>query len=194
METTKQTIRKNNGFALLITIIVVGVVLSIGLAVLDLSIKQVELSTNAKQSEIAFHASNAGLECARYWRRVSEIEMRAGDPISPECFGVTVNNVSPRVIITDKKAYQYEYNFTWGSGSDQRCTKINTLVMFVDVDETRVTVDDMQDPPLFPGFPEETKSCEPGGRCTVISVKGYNRPCVNIGNYGTFEREVLLQF
>ena len=81
--------QKESGFALLITLIVVGVVLSVGLSILDLSIRQVRLSTNAKESELAFHAANAGMECARYWRRASSSEMETGQAIEPVCFGET---------------------------------------------------------------------------------------------------------
>jgi Tfp pilus assembly protein PilX len=41
---------KQAGFALLISLLVVGVVISVGLSVLDLSIKQVQLSSDAKES------------------------------------------------------------------------------------------------------------------------------------------------
>ena len=50
------------------SLIVVSVVISIGLVVLDLTLKQLRLSTNSKDSETAFHAANAAMECARYWR------------------------------------------------------------------------------------------------------------------------------
>ena len=50
------------------SLIVVSVVISIGLVVLDLTLKQLRLSTNSKDSETAFHATNAAMECARYWR------------------------------------------------------------------------------------------------------------------------------
>lgn len=197
METKKTPVKfKNHGFALLITIIVVGVVLSVGLAVLDLSIKQVNLSTNAKQSEIAFHAANAGMECARYWRRVEDEDMKSGQPISPSCFGVnsvsvSAETVTPAVALADGSRYRYTYEFTWGAAGD-RCTKINTLVAFADIGGAGVTTTDMKT--HVPGFPKDTTYCEPGARCTVISVKGYNRPCSTTGNYGTIEREVLLQF
>lgn len=82
----KQQNKRETGFALLMTLIVVSVVVSIGLTVLDLSIKQVRLSTNAKESEIAFHAANAGMECARYWRRAASTTVERGGAITPNCF------------------------------------------------------------------------------------------------------------
>jgi type II secretory pathway pseudopilin PulG len=199
--------KQNNGFALLITLIVVGVVLSVGLALLDLSIKQVRLSTNAKDSEVAFHAANAGLECARYWRRESSDEMEAGDPFTPTCFGESVTGdnggeVNPSTNpdpdlddATDGSANLYDYKFTWGTNSD-RCTRIKTLVVSADVIGNGAAVDNMEE--LFPGYPDgNTFTCDAGGRCTVISVRGYNKDCLTLGGentYGIVEREVLLQF
>ncbi len=191
---TKQS-STESGFALLITLIVVGVVLSIGLTILDLSIKQVRLSTNAKDSEEAFHAANAGMECARYWRRVEADLMETGQSIDPECFGVSPDNLDFDEITTgvtgDGQVYQYEYSFTWGA--DPRCTVINTLIASSTALGGGVTTTNMTT--LVPGYPDgNDKYCEAGGRCSVISVQGYNRPCSTLGAYGTVQREVLLQF
>ena len=193
-----------SGFALLITIIVVGVVLSVGLAVLDLSIKQVRLSTNAKESEVAFHAANAGMECALYWRRKSspDPDMEDGDNINPSCFAVSAgtiekNNGSPGlepVTTGDGVAYMYEYDFPWGPVGDVRCTQVNTLVGVADILGGGLSITNMTD--LFPGYPDgDTLVCDAGTRCTVVSSLGYNKPCSTINtSYGVVQREVLLQF
>lgn len=196
METNLYRHQNESGFALLIGLIVVGVVLSIGLSILDLSIKQVRLSTNAKESELAFHAANAGLECARYWRRASSTEMELGQVISPECFGVSPNSNTNAQITTgvtgDGEVFQYRYEFTWG-GSEPRCTQINTLVASSSPLGAGATTSNMTT--LIPGYPDgNTKYCAPGSRCSTISVRGYNRPCNTIGGFGVVQREVLLQF
>ena len=61
-----------SGFALLMTLVVVSVIISIGVSVLDLSVKQVRLSTNAKESEAAFHAANAAAYAANGCRPCSQ--------------------------------------------------------------------------------------------------------------------------
>jgi hypothetical protein len=193
--------RDNTGFALLMTIVVVGVVLSVGLTILDLSIKQVRLADSAKESEIAFHAANAGLECARYWRREEGSSLERGNSFSPTCFEVPPVGGNPiskngavRVpsVIGDGEAYMYEYKFTWGAGND-RCTSIATLIASSTVAGAGVTVDNMNT--LFEGYPDGSNfDCEPGARCSVVSVRGYNKPCTAINQYGTIQREVLLQF
>jgi hypothetical protein len=192
----------DSGFALLMTIIVVGVVLSVGLTILDLSIKQVRLADSAKESEIAFHAANAGLECARYWRREEASLMEVGQPFNPECFEegpiAVTPNVNPPDLVpvpgvpSDGAAYLYEYEFTWGAGLD-RCTKIATLIVSSDLSGNGFEVSNMED--LFTGYPDGPDYfCEPGAQCSVVSVRGYNKLCNNISQYGTIQREVLLQF
>lgn len=193
---------KETGFALLMTLIVVSIVISVGLSILDLSIKQIRLSTNAKDSEVAFHAANAGMECARFWRRDQSLEMETGQTVSPVCFGENTDSYEHNEITAgvagDGEVFQYEYEFTWG-GVEPRCTQINTWVASTTALGTGVTTTGMTT--LVPGYPvassdpdDDYKYCEAGARCTVISVKGYNRPCSTVNGYGTVQREVLLQF
>lgn len=207
MEIKKTTYKSKEGFALLITIIVVGVVLSVGLTILDLSIKQVRLSTNSRDSEVSFHAANAGAECARYWRRYKSDSLLADDmvrgvPISLTCFGVSPEDgdtvsggiVSKTDIAPDDadtgEVFKYEYEFEWGGGS--RCTEITTVVASSTLGSGGLTVTGMNT--HVPGYPDLTSTCEEGSQCTILSVRGYNKPCSNIGGFGVVQREVLLQF
>ncbi len=192
--------QKESGFALLMSLIVMGVLLSIGLSVLELSIKQIRLSTNVRDSEIAFHAANAGMECGRYWRRASSTEMETGLSFTPTCFNTTAGSISPTLntpplsdIGGNGAVYQYDYNFTWGSGDDQRCSQIRALVFNADIAGPDLTLSNMQT--HAPGYPTAVPvTCEAGARCTVMSVQGYNKPCDAITEYGTLQREVLLEF
>ena len=67
MERTRFTMEHNEGFALLIAVLVSGIVLAIGVSVLNITLKDFILSNIARDSEIAFYAANAGMECALYW-------------------------------------------------------------------------------------------------------------------------------
>ena len=198
-------LQREQGFALLITLVVVGVVLAVGLSILDLSIKQVRLSSNAKDSEVSFHAANAGMECARYVRRVNSNKMEIGEDITPDCFGstaaVTSGNQLPNsgagmhISAGDGEALFYTYDIGWGSPAD-RCTRVDTLVASTSITSASdLQIDNVSS--ALPGFPDASKKCEPGARCTVISVRGYNKSCAALGagsTYGIVEREVLLQF
>jgi Tfp pilus assembly protein PilX len=185
------------GFALLMTLIVVTVVISIGLSVLDLSIKQVRLSTNARDSEVAFQAANAGMECARYTRRILSSSMENGTAISPSCFpgGSLSSNAVTEIVSNvtgDGDVYKYDYSLTWG-GTATRCSQVTTLVASSSVSGAGLVIGGMTN--LVPGYPSgASKTCAAGERCTVISVRGYNKPCNSVSAYGTVQREVLLQF
>jgi hypothetical protein len=179
---------------------VVGVVISVGLSILDLSIKQVRLSNNAKESELAFHAANAGMECARFWRREDASDIETGQPISPSCFGanlnesdVTITDVPTVDVVGDGEVFQYEYEFTWGTGTEARCTSVNMVVAAANTIGVGVTTTNMTS--LIPGYPvKDDKYCEAGSQCSTISVQGYNLSCENTGGYGVVQREVLIEF
>ena len=202
----KKITKKQDGFALLISLIVVGVVISVGLTILDLSITQVRLSDNAKQSELAFHAANAGVECGLYWRRTSSEDMLGGNAISPECFGSTDSSVTPINVpsgddpgeIEDGEVNLYQYEFSWGT--EPRCTKITTAVITANLSAGGATLHNVNQVVgdggvnAIPGFPAGDSECEVGAQCTIMAVRGYNQNCNNITNFGTTEREVLLQF
>ncbi len=58
--------RNSRGFALLISVIFMSVMLSIGLALGSLGYKQQTLSSSAIRSQYAFYAADSALECALY--------------------------------------------------------------------------------------------------------------------------------
>ncbi len=55
------------GITLLIAVILSTVVLSVALALLDITYKQVLLASSAKQSQFAFYNADSVMECALYW-------------------------------------------------------------------------------------------------------------------------------
>jgi hypothetical protein len=73
---------QKTGFALLMTLVVVTAVVSITLAIIELSIKQLALTVTAKDSELAFQAANAGIECIRYLHRQASSSFVTGLPAS----------------------------------------------------------------------------------------------------------------
>ncbi len=190
MITTKN--QQTSGFALLISLIVVGVVVSVGLTILDLTIKQLSLSTNSKDSEIAFHAANAGLECAQYWRLKEFQELEDGNTVIFECFGDNIMKSSDPVAVLEGDAHRYDFEFSWGGVGAERCSRVAMVLLNSDNNSSGVEIGNMQT--ILPGYSGgSTKTCEPGGRCTIISVQGYNKSCGSIGSAGTIQREVLLE-
>ena len=200
------------GFALLVSLIVVSVVVSVGLALLDVTIKQLRLSSNSTDSEIAFHAANAGVECAQYWRRESSdtiqgdqfasLEVDPGGSLSGvlNCFDVNDEAGAYRDDRTvpmsgDGEVVFYQYEFSWAN--DTRCSEIDMLVVATDIfssDDSRVDYDDISAADVLPGYPTgQDLECQAGSFCTVISAKGYNRGCAQKNSFGTVQRDVLLE-
>lgn len=58
------TIRnKQNGFAMLFTVLIVSLILSIAVSISNVTLKQGVLSNLVKDSQIAFYQSDSGIEC-----------------------------------------------------------------------------------------------------------------------------------
>ena len=58
--------KHSRGFALLISVIFMSVMLSLGIALASLGYKQTILASTATESQYAFYAADAALECALY--------------------------------------------------------------------------------------------------------------------------------
>ena len=58
--------REQAGFAMLFTVLLVSLILTIALSISDLTLKQTLLSSLAKDSQIAFYQADAGVECGMY--------------------------------------------------------------------------------------------------------------------------------
>lgn len=193
---TKNIKPNNRGFALMMALIVIGAVISIGLTILDLSIKQISLSTDSKDSEIVFHAANAGMECAEYWAVKEALRFEEGETdIDISCFGVDVNNVNLTGTENDgdNYLYAYDFQFDWGGSAGARCSKAQ--MVFMNASTTDFTVANSVIRNYIAGYSSisSDKTCLAGGRCTVISVQGYNTTCANIGTPGTLQREIQLE-
>ncbi len=66
MAITRLTNRKR-GFTIFFAMLVGSLALSIGLAIFDLTLRELELSGTATQSQYAMYAADTGVECALYW-------------------------------------------------------------------------------------------------------------------------------
>ena len=196
-----------SGIALLMTIMVLSVVLSVTLAIVELSLKQLALSVDTRDSEIAFHAANAGLECARYTRRMASTTIEAGNAVRFNCFGLSPSLVAKTANASDGldiesgasegNVYRYQTNLSW-SGTTNRCSSIDMVTIIMNANSTSnlVLTADNGDSlgTIFPEYPGSKKTCAPGAVCTIVAVRGYNAPCNSLTNPGTLKRQVLLEF
>jgi len=60
-------IKSTNGFAILFAVLTASLLMSIGISIFGISIKELSLSTASKDSQIAFYAADSARECAQYW-------------------------------------------------------------------------------------------------------------------------------
>ncbi len=185
------------GFALLLTILVVSVVVSITVTIIELTLKQVALAVTARDSEIAFHAANAGMECVRYMSRMASSSIANRDNnIRFYCFGQSQEVGRQNRVLSvsggDGDITHYAGLVTWNTGD--RCSSVDMVVMQVDEGEASdMVINNLET--IYPGFPAtDNKSCTPGSRCIVAEVTGYNKPCNAITEPGTVRREILLEF
>ncbi|MFA6158791.1 MAG: hypothetical protein WC763_04200 [Candidatus Paceibacterota bacterium] len=87
---TTVTTRKQRGFAMLFAVLTSSVLLSIGLSIFSLTVKELALSSAGKESQIAFYAADSGVECALYWDITKAAFATSSSPLaSPtlECAG-----------------------------------------------------------------------------------------------------------
>lgn len=58
---------KKNGFTIFFAMLVGSLALAVGFAIYDLTVREIDLSAAATQSQYAIYAADTGVECALYW-------------------------------------------------------------------------------------------------------------------------------
>ena len=59
--------KKNRGFTVFFAILVASLALAIGLAIYDLTLRELNITATSTQSQYAIYAADTGAECALYW-------------------------------------------------------------------------------------------------------------------------------
>lgn len=98
----KNNIHTSNqkGFALLFAVLISSVLLSIGISIFNLTLKELILSSSGRESQFAFYAADTGAECALYWDAkgidifATSSNSRTPNPANPDCVGqaITIDN------------------------------------------------------------------------------------------------------
>ena len=55
------------GYAALFAVLVSSLILSIGLSIINITLKEISLSASGRESQFAFYAADSAAECAQYW-------------------------------------------------------------------------------------------------------------------------------
>ncbi|MFA6536172.1 MAG: hypothetical protein WC250_02590 [Candidatus Paceibacterota bacterium] len=70
---------RRSGFTMLFAVLISGVLMAIGISIFNISIKEVRLSSTARDSNLAFYASDTGRECAIYWDMAAKKKLNGTD-------------------------------------------------------------------------------------------------------------------
>jgi Tfp pilus assembly protein PilX len=79
------------GFTLLIAVIVTSVLVSVGIALVEIAYKQIVLSSTAKSSQLAFYNADGALECGLYHDQKFNAFNQANATTSIRCNGQVVS-------------------------------------------------------------------------------------------------------
>ena len=192
-----------SGITLLITLLLMGVLLGIGATLLNITLKQLQLSSIALESEIAFQAANAGVECALYYDFVPIAgapfdvpgDLSEQDPATPSitCMGVVSSMVDKSngtlyvdPILGNGKSMnggEQRFQFEWSG----RCSEVS-VYKFYRAENGDLNADDVE--VKVNGEKMREAECPEGSECTVIQSRGYNVKCSDINTGGrVVERE-----
>ena len=188
---TKRT--HENGLALLLSLIVVSVTLAVGLSLLNITLKQFTLSATARDSEMAFHAANTGLECMQYFREHDAWRtVLLNDDANPATAAPAFWCAHKAPSYTGTRHYlntnrdQYVYNYVYRYSVNESC--IETSMYLMDLRESSYPLTRTVNEGL------EQISCVSGVVCTTIFSRGYNRACSDLDSIRIVQRELTIQF
>ena len=174
-----------------------GVLLGVSTSLLNVTLKQYQLSGVAVSSEIAFQAANAGMECALYNDFLGfgnpnpnsvfdvpndEDEEQATQP-SITCMEQLADAQTIDIIDTSladpgngmmASGEEQRFEFDWGS-DPVVCTMVS-IYKFASTTQVTVNGQDMRNKNN-----SALNECPVGAECTVIQSRGYNVSCGDIG-------------
>lgn len=162
-------IKSEHGFALLVSILVSSIVLAIGLSIITITLKQLQFSNIGRESEIAFYAADAGMECALYY----DYSTNGGhfdyqttmSPNNITCMGQTLD-VTPSAPVGSTQTTNFQV--TWGT-SPTVCAVVTVKKYFNA--SSQVTID-----------ATTGDVCPLGVTCTRTTSKGYNVSCATLAS------------
>jgi Tfp pilus assembly protein PilX len=83
--------QKKKGATLFTALVVTSMVLAIGASISSIAFKSARLSSIGRDSQAAYYASEAGLECAMYWVKKSEAFNPAEPQMTIRCSNSNIN-------------------------------------------------------------------------------------------------------
>lgn len=82
------------GYTLLFSVLIISLMLSIGISVFNISLKEFRLSVAGRESQFAFFAADSGAECALFWDFQESAFSTSSPAATIDCFG------GPPIVVT----------------------------------------------------------------------------------------------
>ncbi len=198
---TIQKINKQEGVTLLVALLLVGVLLGVSTSLMNVTLKQYQLSGIALASEMAFQAANAGMECALYHdfpkSNPGVFEVPPANNLNPEQALIPsitcMDNITVQATNRDNTPYDgdgdgraisgEEQNFQFDWGSPGVCVDLSVFKFYSTSTSAQRWV----------GGNQMLPTCTQNSVCTVIQSRGYNVDC-NTVNAGTNPRIVEREY
>lgn len=193
-----RTSTNQDGITLLVTLLLMGVLLGVSASLLNLTLKQFQLSSIAYTSETAFQAASAGIECALYHdlprTGESPFKVLSGASTVPEevsiaCMGnVTSGDIADSANTTVVSGEEQRFQFSWGNPAV--CTEFSVYKFFDETNPVSMVVNGVPMDIDRDGVPATVEPCPQGSECTIVQSRGYNVACTDIAGGGrVVERE-----
>jgi len=152
---------KNRGMTLFIAVTIMGILLFISFAVVNITIKANLFATSGRDSQYAFYAADAGLECALYWDSKYDAFSTSSHPLLPDN---TVYCAGSGVAGTGQALYGTTTLGRIGLGGDTNPTSVFSFLMTPSVTSSACSVVTVYK--YYSGSPLVLK--------TYIKSRGYN--------------------
>lgn len=130
MEKYFKKYNNKNGFVLLYVVLISSIILTITLSITDMSYREISLSSDARETNFAFFAADAGAECALLNDKASSTSfVQTGGSGIVTCFDIpiTIN----QNIIGDTGEWSFVLN-NLGSDGDG-CARVNVQKNFTEL-------------------------------------------------------------
>lgn len=66
-KTFNPALSAQGGFTLFVAIVITGVLLLVAAGIVNLAVKQSQISNSGRESQLAFYAADTGMECVLFW-------------------------------------------------------------------------------------------------------------------------------
>ncbi len=178
------------GFALLMAVIITSTLLLISYALSNISLKELTLSYAGKDSQVAFYAADAGVECALYWDIRNPDTGPGASAFDPNisnnngagiwCNGNFIQTTSSVSDDPHVPTVPNPSKFLIGGGLvSGENTSTSTFYMKIDPTGTHQDVTDYTPPCAIVRVGKRNDTVDPAKVITIIESRGYNTCDIN---------------